>query len=287
MGTFFDRLEAARRERATRLCVGIDPRLEAIPTSLRRAAGDSTEATLTRFGREVVALTAAHAACIKVQIAFFEAHGLAGMRAYAEIVGEARARGVPVIGDVKRGDIGSTAEAYATAHLAPGSDFEVDAITVNPWLGSDALEPFVAAAAAAGKGVYVLVRTSNPGSADLQALAADGRPVYDHVVDVIERVEDAVGVAAGATVGAVVGATQPEAGRALRLRLPDTPFLVPGYGAQGGTADAVARLLRADGGGVVVNASRSIIHPSAPEGRWSEAVATAASSAREDLRVGR
>jgi orotidine-5'-phosphate decarboxylase len=280
---FFERLEAARLERDTVLCVGIDPRLERIPADVRRAADGDAGRALERFGLEVLDLVAEDAACVKPQVAFFEAHGLPGMRAYAAILADARRRGLPVIGDVKRGDIGSTAEAYAAGHLRPGGDFEADAITVNPWLGSDALAPFVAAAREAGKGVYVLVRTSNPGARDLQEIEASGAPVYEHVARLLAKIDPE-----GRTVGAVVGATAPEAGRRLRERLPAVPFLVPGYGAQGAAASDVAACARPDGGGIVVNASRSVIDPplvASDAGDWRAAVARAARAAREELHV--
>lgn len=287
MRSFFERLEAARRERRTTLCVGIDPRIERLPDEIRRAAGDDVEALLTRFGREVLELVAPHAACVKPQIAFFEAHGLPGLRAYAAVLAEARERGIPVIGDVKRGDIGSTASAYAAGHLRAGGDLEADAITINPYLGADALQPFVEAATKAGKGVYVLVRTSNPGGRDLQELplAGDDRRLFEATADLVgalgaDHVSDETGLSA---VGAVVGATAPEAGAALRRRLPATPFLVPGYGAQGATATDVAATHRDDGSGVVVNASRSITFPEATPGAWREAVAAAAQHARSEL----
>ena len=286
--TFFDRIEARRQEKDSVLCVGIDPRLERIAPELREGLdGDDVERLLLRFGIEILDITEPYAVCWKPQIAFFESHGLAGLRAYVRLLDEARGRGCPIIGDVKRGDIGSTARAYAAAHLKPGADFEVDAITVNPYLGADALGPFVEAAAAAGKGIYVLVHTSNPGAADLQDLAAgtDGDRLFEKTADLVRRlgaphVSPATGLSA---VGAVVGATGPEQAAALRERLPDTPFLVPGYGAQGATAADVAVNFRTDGSGAVVNASRSIIHPDAPEGDWRGAVERAAQAAREDL----
>lgn len=287
MTPFFDRLEAIRRERSTTLCVGIDPRLERLPEEVRRAAGDDVEAQLTRFGVEILELVSGHAACVKPQIAFFEAHGMPGLRAYAAVVREARRRGVPVIGDVKRGDIGSTASAYAAGHLRPGGDLEVDAITVNPYLGADALAPFVEAAVSAGKGIYVLVRTSNPGARDLQELHVeeDGRLFFEATADLVASLgAGSISADTGlSAVGAVVGATAPEAGAALRRRLPSTPFLVPGYGAQGASARDVAATYRDDGSGVVVNASRSITFPKAEAGAWREAVAAAARSAREEL----
>ncbi len=285
---FFDRLEAVRRARRTTLCVGIDPRLDQLPPAFR-ALGDAQQA-LTRFGMEVLEITAPHAACYKPQIAFFEAHGLAGLRAYAAIVAEARRKGLLVIGDIKRGDIGTTAEAYAAGHLTPGSDFEVDAVTLNPWMGRDALAPFVKQAVAHGKGLYVLVRTSNPGAADLQDLAlGDTARVFERAADLVASLgaphaSPATGLSA---VGAVVGATGPQASAALRARLPSTPFLVPGYGAQGATARDVAVCYRKDGSGAVINASRSIVHPPGSEVDWRGAVEKAAKAAREDLDAGR
>jgi len=287
MEPFFNRLETARRERRTVLCVGIDPRPAQIPEDIRRAGGGDMERLLYRFGAGILDLVAPHAACVKPQIAFFEAHGLAGLRAYVRILREARGRGIPVIGDVKRGDIGSTAAAYAAAHLEPGGDLEADAITLNPYLGADALEPFVEVAQAAGKGLYVLVRTSNPGARDLQELpvAPRGRLLYEHTADLVARLRAGLGAASDGLgcVGAVVGATAPSAAAALRSHLPDTPFLVPGYGAQGATAQDVAASRRPDGSGMVVNASRSIIHPPVGAGTWQEAVVAAARRSKEEL----
>lgn len=285
---FFDRLESARRERGSILCVGIDPRLARMPEEVTAGLDGDVEAILTRFGTELLEHAGPHAACFKPQIAFFEAHGLAGLRAFATIVKEARSRGLLVIGDVKRGDIGSTAAAYAQAFLEPGGDLEVDAITVNPYLGADALQPFVDMAAQHGKGLYVLVRTSNPGGADLQELPveqSDGQRVFQRVAALVRTLgEGHVSAETGLScVGAVVGATTPAALQALRGEMPDTPFLVPGYGAQGGTAADVVPAFRADGSGAVVNASRSINYPTTEAGAWRAAVENAARAAREDL----
>ncbi len=283
---FFDRLEAVRSTKESVLCVGIDPRLERMPPEITSGCAGDVEAILTRFGVEILEIAGPYAACFKPQIAFFEAHGLAGLRAFAAIVQEARRRDLPVIGDVKRGDIGSTAAAYAQAFLVPGAELEVDAITINPYLGGDALEPFVEAAAKHGKGLYVLVRTSNPGGADLQELtvAGSGERVFQRVATMVRDLGAAhVGAAGMSCVGAVVGATTPAALEALRGEMPDTPFLVPGYGAQGGTAADIAPAFRADRSGAVVNASRSINYPAAPDGDWRAAVERAARAAREDL----
>ncbi len=280
---YFDRLEAVRRSRKSALCVGIDPRLDRIPAGLR---GADVRGTLERFANAVVERTRAHAACFKPQIAFFEAHGLAGLTAFSNLVQSGRARGELMIVDAKRGDIGSTAEAYAEAFLAPGGDFEADALTVNPYLGRDALKPFVDVAAAHGKGLYVLVRTSNPGAADVQErdLAA-GRRVFERVAELVEELgAPHVSPTSGwSCVGAVVGATSPRALASLRAALPRTPFLVPGFGAQGGTASDVAAAFRADGSGAVVNASRSVIHPAVDDGAWEDAVTRAAHEAAESI----
>ncbi len=284
---FFDRLEAVRRERGSILCVGIDPRLERMPSEVTDGLDGDVEAILTRFGTELLELAGPHAACFKPQIAFFEAHGLPGLRAFAAIVKAAREQGLLVIGDAKRGDIGSTAEAYARAFLEPGGDLEVDALTINPYLGADALQPFVDTAAKHGKGLYVLVRTSNPGGADLQELqlADGGDRVFQRTAALVRTLGTPhVSAETGLScVGAVVGATTPEALKALRGEMPDTPLLVPGYGAQGGTAADVVAAFRADGSGAVVNASRSINYPTADEGAWRPAVERAAQAAREDL----
>ena len=282
---FFDRLEAARRERGSVLCVGIDPRLGRMPADVTEGLDGDVEAILTRFGTELLEAAGPYAACFKPQIAFFEAHGLAGLRAFAAILKAARERGLLVIGDVKRGDIGSTAAAYAQAFLEPGGELECDAITINPYLGADALQPFVDTAAAHGKGLYVLVRTSNPGGADLQELDSGGKAIFQHVAGLVRdlgapHVSAETGLSC---VGAVVGATTPQALEALRGEMPDTPFLVPGYGAQGGTAADVVPAYRADGSGAVVNASRSINYPTAEAGDWRAAVERAARAAREDL----
>ena len=280
---FADALEARRQAAKTSLCVGLDPRWARIPASMR---DDDVEATLTRFCLGVVERTTAYAACWKPQVAFFEMHGLAGLRAFSTVCKTIRARGGLVICDAKRGDIGSTAEAYAQAFLTPGGDFEADALTLNPYLGRDALAPFVEAAHRHGKGLYVLVRTSNPGAADLQEQRlASGGPVFEATAALIRGLGDTYRAPKTglSTVGAVVGATSPAAAARLRTLLPDTPFLVPGFGAQGATAADVAPAFRTDGGGAIVNASRSIIHPPVEDDAWSGGVEAAARTAAESI----
>jgi orotidine-5'-phosphate decarboxylase len=285
LDSYADRLEDAIATKRSPLCVGLDPRVDKIPADVRAAAGGDPAKALLRFSLEVLDAVAPHAACVKPNVAFFEAHGVAGMSAYAGVVRGARARGLLVIGDVKRGDLAATAEAYAAAHLAPGADFEVDAVTLAPYMGADSLAPFVAAAAAAGKGVYVLVRTSNAGARDFQDLDAAGAPLYRRTGDVVRALgEPHRGASGFSCVGAVVGATWPAEARALREALPWTPFLVPGYGAQGATAADVAAAFAPGGRGAVVNASRSITFPSTTgTTSWRDAVESAARAAKEEL----
>lgn len=286
MDAFPDRLDAAMHAKQSVLCVGIDPRLDKLPADVRAAAGGDAAGALERFGFEILDLVAPHAACVKPNIAFFEAYGLRGLAAYKAILAGARARGLLTIGDVKRGDLGATAEAYAEAHLAPGADFEADAITVHGFMGGDSAKPLVDAAAKSGKGLYVLVRTSNPGAKDLQDLATDAGPVFERMASLV-RAWGAPhrGQGGMSLVGAVVGATWPAESARLRALLPETPFLVPGYGAQGATATDVAAAFLPGGRGAVVNASRSITFPTlkTPNSPWRDAVVSAARAAKEEL----
>jgi len=286
MEPYADRLEEAVARKRSPLCVGIDPRLDKLPADVRSAANGDAAQALLRFSLEVLDLAGPHAACVKPNIAFFEAYGVAGLSAYSSLVKGARQRGLLVIGDVKRGDLGATADAYAQAHLAPGADFEVDAVTVAGYMGGDAVAPLVEAAARAAKGLYVLVRTSNPGAKDLQDVPCEGGPVYARMAALVRAWGEPHRGARGLSlVGAVVGATWPQESRALRAMLPATPFLVPGYGTQGATAADVAAAFLPGGRGAVVNASRSITFPSVkdPSVSWRDAVAAAACAAKEEL----
>jgi orotidine-5'-phosphate decarboxylase len=223
------------------------------------------------------------AAAVKIQLAYFEALGPPGWSLYHEVVAEARERQLIVIADAKRGDIGSTAEAYAQAHLDVAG---ADAVTVNPWFGSDGVEPFLRRAREEGKGVFLLVKTSNPSSAEIQDLRLpDGRLVFEQVASLLhEWSEGTKGSRGYASVGAVVGATHPSEARALRVLLPAVPFLIPGYGAQGGKAEDLRGLFDGSGMGAVVNASRSILYAyrSRP-GSWLEAAYQEAENMRRAL----
>lgn len=281
------------------MCVGLDPVLERMPPDLlekhRPAAGagddEAVAGCLAEFCARVIDAVAGSAACVKPQAAFFEPYGSAGWRALAETVACARAHGLPVILDAKRGDIASTGVAYRQAAFggapgfsAPARGLDADAVTVNPYLGEDALEPFVAACDE-GRGVFVLVRTSNPGAALLQELDVDGRPLYLHVAESVARLGAAhVGRHGYSDVGAVVGATAPAALRAVRATLPRAFLLVPGVGAQGGATEALSELRTGDACGYVVNASRSIIYAWQEGGvDYRRAAAAAAEALRREL----
>ena len=278
---FVEALHARMEALGTAVCMGIDPRPHAHPTTHPdRFGGDGAQVAkaVTAYHRAQLEAAADHLACVKFQAAFFERLGIPGWIALAQLLVDAKALGLPAILDAKRGDVGSTAEAYADAYLRDGP-FAADALTLNPYLGMDALEPFVATAEAEGRGVFVLVRTSNPGGADLQdlAVAGDGS-VADRVADLLtararEGPLDARGYG---PVGAVVGGTHPDALARARARLPHAILLVPGYGAQGATAEDVAAAFDARGGGAIVAASRSLTHAGGDDPRESARAAAAA-----------
>jgi orotidine-5'-phosphate decarboxylase len=276
---FADRLAEAVRRKGP-LCVGIDPRWESLPASLRTEPAAAFEA----FGKRILELVEPFAGVVKPQSAFFEQYGPAGLAAQGAILRHAKAMGFVTILDAKRGDIASTATAYADAAFGPVWD--ADSLTINPYLGLDAVEPFLSAAKSAGRGVFVLVRTSNPGAGLFQNLVCDGKPVYRHVADaVVEWNDGTVGECGLGDVGAVVGATHPRELAELRGVMPKVWFLVPGYGAQGGAAADVKAAYRPDGLGVVVNSSRGVtfpFHPDDPD--WEAKVVAAAKKAQAELR---
>jgi len=267
------------------LCVGIDPHPGMVPALF----GGDTARGLEHWGRALVDVAAGKVAVIKPQAGFFERLGPGGMSALAAITRAAREAGLLVLMDSKRGDIGSTAEGYADAYLSKGAPFESDAVTLNPYMGLDTLEPFAKRAEANGKGIVVLVRTSNPGAADFQMLDTGGKPLYMRVADALRPLTDRLMSPCGwSNLMMVVGATAPEEARRVRAAAPKALFLVPGYGAQGaGAAQACAGLV--DGQGGIVSASRSVIFPPAAEGaasvdRWQSAIESALLTARDELR---
>jgi orotidine-5'-phosphate decarboxylase len=259
---FADRLIEAVRRAGNPVLVGIDPRAEDLPPGfLAQFPGDraGVAAALRAFGEAVVDVVAPRVPAVKFQTAFYEAYGPEGLAALHATAAHARVQGLIVLIDGKRNDIGSTAEAYARAYLGPDPAWDADAVTVNPYLGSNGITPFVAAATAAEKGIFVLVRTSNPSAGELQDLVADGRPLYRHVSEHLARWAAPLRGASGySLVGAVVGATYPAELVALRQALQGVFFLVPGYGAQGGTAADVAAAFDTQGLGAIVNNSRGL-----------------------------
>ena len=281
---FADRLIEAVAEHGP-LCVGIDPHAGRVPAVF----GGDTGQGLTRWGEAIIEIAIGRVAAIKPQVGLFERLGPEGMMALQRLCSAAREAGLIVLADAKRGDIGSTAAGYAAAYLSSGAPFEVDAVTVNPYMGLDTLEPFMAEAEANNKGVIVLARTSNPGSADFQARDMGGAPLYARVVEaldpLIKRLE---GKSGWSGLMLVAGATGPEEARQLRALAPKALFLVPGYGAQGaGAADAMAGFVNGQGG--LVNASRSVTFPKTAEtatslSDWRAAIRAAIEAAQADLK---
>ena len=288
---FCDRLLAAVEAKGSPVCVGLDPVYERLPASLQ-AAGADNPARLEAIGafcREVLRAVAPMVPAVKPQIGYFEIYGGPGVALYFEMVALARSLGLIVIGDVKRGDIGSTAGAYAAGHLL--ADDTPDAITVNAYFGADGLAPFVAAARDRGKGLFVLVRTSNPSAKDIQDFSdAAGKTFYEHIAGQVATLggpAELTGARGYSCVGAVVGATYPDEARRLREIMPRQFFLVPGYGAQGATAGDCAAAFGDDGTGAIVNASRSVLYSFTEKQSagddWPRAVAAAAEALAADI----
>lgn len=282
---FADRLIAATRQHGP-LCVGIDPHAGRIPSLF---GGDTPEG-LENWGIAVARAAAGHAGIIKPQAGLFERHGWQGMRALAKVCDAAREVGLLILMDAKRGDIGSTAEGYASAYLKAESPFTCDALTVNPYMGLDTLEPHVRAAEDSGKGVIVLARTSNPGSANYQARDLEGTPLYARVVESLApMVERLKGQSGWSGLMLVTGATGPDEARHLRSLSPNALFLVPGYGAQGAAAsEALAGFVNGEGG--CVNASRSVTFPTgaaeaADQDEWTSIISAAIEAAQIDLKT--
>ncbi len=293
---FTDQLSAAVRRLASPVVVGLDPRWEQLPESFR-ASGDASWDAQARayaaFCSGVVDVVASLVPAVKIQAAFFEELGPAGMVAMAEVVAHAHKRGLLVILDGKRNDIGSTAVAYARGYLGRESAWQADALTISPYLGDDSLTPFVEVAAERGGGLYVLVKTSNPGGGMLQDLIADGKKIYRRVARHVELLAtETAGDCGYGSVGAVVGATYPEQLAELRAAMPHTWFLIPGFGSQGGTAADVAAAFDDHGRGGIVNNSRGILFAHSRReytdrfgaARWQEAVDAATREMIDQLR---
>lgn len=270
MKTNMDKLYEAVAARGP-VCVGLDTDLSYLPEGFADPALTAGE-NILRFNRAVIDATKGEAGCFKVQIAYYEALGLDGLRAYAATLAAVREAGLPVIADIKRGDIAKTAEMYARAHFT--GEFEVDFVTLAPYMGLDSIRPYLPYAEKAGKGMFVLCRTSNPGAKDYEyQKLADGRRVYDLVGDTLNALgKEYPGEHGYSSVGLVIGGTHIEEAGQIRAKYRDSFFLIPGYGAQGGTAADIARYL-AGGNGGVVNSSRAVLlaYKKQPGVRFDEA----------------
>jgi orotidine-5'-phosphate decarboxylase len=304
MPGYSDRLNLRIKRLRTSALVGLDPRWDWLPDEIVRSATASGGTTFEiqarafeAFSCSIIDVVASLVPAVKPQVAFFEQLGPAGMTALLNVMKYARKAGLIVIADAKRGDIGSTASAYADAWLAGESPdaapYPADALTINAYLGKDTLQPFVDAAVSRGAGLYVLVRTSNPGAAVFQDRASDGDKLFETVADVVQSLNNEFwpGDSYGG-VGAVVGATWPQELSDLRSRMPNTPLLVPGYGSQGGIAADVAGAFAENGLGAVINSSRGInfafrrddlASQFGPE-KWRDAIAAATHEMIADLR---
>ncbi len=260
-------------EKNAPVCVGLDPMPEYIPEDILREAfvvnGETLNGAATAiwmFNKAIIDAIYDLVPAVKPQIAMYEQFGTPGLGVYKKTVDYCHEKGLLVIGDAKRGDIGSTSAAYAAAHIGKvkvGSQylsaFDTDFVTVNPYLGTDGVKPFIDVCNAEDKGIFVLVKTSNKSSGEFQDRLSDGRPLYELVAEkVVEWGEESMD-GSYSNVGAVVGATYPEMSKVLRKMMPHTFFLVPGYGAQGATAEDLRPCFDADGKGAIVNSSRGII----------------------------
>jgi orotidine-5'-phosphate decarboxylase len=276
--TFADRLAAEVERKRSQLVVGLDPRTDLLPVELR---GD-----VARFCCGIIDAVAPHAVAVKPQLAFFEALGAAGIAAFERVCQYARRADMLVIADGKRGDIGSTARAYAEAYLE-GDPPIADALTVNPWLGRDAVEPFLGAVRRGGVGIFVLVRTSNAGGDLQEVVLKDGRSMWHHVAELVDEWgEDTIGEVGLTSVGAVVGATHPRAVADARRLMPRSILLLPGVGAQGGAPSDLTRAFQSGPASALVSASRSVIYAFRAGGSdYREAAGAEAARLKRDIWV--
>lgn len=272
---FADRLLNACKTKGAPVCVGLDPVLERLPDAIDQS---DPVAAIETFCIGVIDAVADAVPAVKPQSACFERYGAPGVAVYHQVVAHAKQAGLIVVGDAKRGDIGTSSAHYAAGLLA--EPHGCDSLTVNGYLGGDGVEPFQQVAAAQGKGLFVLVRTSNPGGDAIQSLPlADGRTVSEAVGDVVAELgSSCIGDSGYSNVGMVVGATKPEDAAKLRERYPQQLFLVPGFGAQGGGAEDVRACFKSDGTGALITASRSVIYAFEQRDQsWSETIFASAS----------
>ena len=286
------------------IVIGLDPTLKLIPESVLKENYKKygpnflgVSKAIVEYNKALIDAIYDLAPAVKPQIAMYEQFGIEGLLAFKETVDYAKSKGLVVIGDVKRGDIGSTSEAYAVAHLSgieiegkKFSAFNEDFATVNPYLGVDGIKPFMDVCEREKKGIFVLVKTSNPSSGEFQDRLIDGKPLYEHVAMKVAEWGESLMGDSYSYVGAVVGATYPEMGKALRKVMPKAYILVPGYGAQGGTADGLRPFFNEDGLGAIVNSSRGIIaaykqekYAKFGEAAYADAARQAVIDMREDI----
>lgn len=284
------------KKKNSAIVVGLDPYLERLPKDIldsnislygktKRAAAKA----IYEFNCQVIDAINDLVVAIKPQIAFYEQYGVEGIQCYCDTIQYAKSKNLIVIGDCKRGDIGSTSEAYANAHIGKTRivneevvAFDEDFVTVNPYLGSDGIKPFVEACQENGKGIFVLVKTSNPSSGELQNLVLnDGKKVYMKVIEMIQNLQ--FEKCKYDFIGAVVGATYPQEAKLIRQLLPNSFFLVPGYGAQGANANMIKACFNQDGLGAVISASRSILYAFKDEVNWIEEIRSATIKMKEDI----
>lgn len=247
----------ARVAKKGHVCVGLDTDYSYLPAQFAAQFSNLSDA-LFEFNKRIIEATLDYAACYKVQIAYYESFGMAGLMAYKRTLEHLRQRDAIIIADIKRGDIAKTAEMYAKAHFT--GDFEADFITLNPYMGMDTLTPFLPYFKEQNKGAFVLIRTSNPGAQDIEYInTTDNRHVYNVVGEKINTLgKEFIGKCGFSAIGGVMGCTHADEAKEVRESLDSTFFLIPGYGAQGGKAEDIALYLK-EGNGGVVNASRSIL----------------------------
>lgn len=306
---FADNLIEAIKQKGNPICVGLDPRLDKIPRHIidkalmehEKSPTAAAADAIIEFNKGIIDAVEDIVPVVKPQIAFYEIFGAEGVRAYEETLKYAKKKGLLTIADAKRNDIGTTAEAYAQAFLSEISMFEdedevvmpifdADSITINPYLGWDGVKPFMEEAVKYSKGVFVLVKTSNPSSGDLQDLVMqDGNSIYEIVGHLVDSWgANDIGQNGYSFLGAVVGATYPKQAEKLRMIMPNTFFLVPGYGAQGGTVDDLKPCFNADGLGAIINNSRGINFayetlPGFDAKNYAEAARVATMNMKKDL----
>jgi len=275
MKSFISQLIKTIEEKDSCSVVGLDPQLEYIPDEIKKAAFKKEGNELKNaakaifdFNKQIINIIHPHVGIVKLQIAFYELLGFWGTKAYSDTIKYAKKKGLIVIGDIKRGDVPHTAEAYATAHLGvvkfngrQETSFEVDAVTVNPYLGADSVFPFIKLARKNGKGVFILVKTSNPSSKEIQDLKCKNKRIHQIVASQVNKWgKDLIGKKGYSSIGAVVASVNPNIVGNLRNIMPNSYFLVPGYGAQGGRLKNIMKCFNSDGYGAIVNSSRGIIY---------------------------